>query len=71
VIHALDNEFLRNTTSDFWRDFWIPLDNTQTGDRGIGIYSWLPLIYLGFAVLCLKQTLKALARLGLPGGATK
>jgi hypothetical protein len=71
IIHALDNEVLRNTPSDFWRDFWAPARNAVAGDIGVGIFSWLPLIYLGFAALCLNRTLKALARLGLPGGATK
>jgi hypothetical protein len=57
---------------DYFRDFLGPAQVLgHPPVTGIGILTILPAIYLAFAGLCLNRTLKALARLGLPGGATR
>lgn len=56
------------SSTDFWRDFLVP---GYSDARGMGIFTILPIIYLGLAALCLTRTLKALARLGLPSGTTR
>jgi hypothetical protein len=71
VIGALDYGTLNSASSDFWRDFFTPTQKSPNLVMGIGIFTFLPALYLGLAALCVNRTRKALARLGLPGGATR
>ena len=67
IIPALAKENMESGRTDYWRDFLA----MTPGQRGLGIYTLAPFIYLLGAGFCLAGTLRALARLGLPARSRK